>query len=355
MLGKVKVSVLCLSYNQVDYIEECLDSILMQKTNFDFEVLINDDASNDGTKEIIEKYQKKYPKIIKPNYQKENQYSQGKRNMIVRYLLPHAKGKYLAICEGDDYWTDPHKLQKQVDFLDENPEYSLCFHPVKVFFENGEEKDSVYPTGTTGFTVERLLEGNFIQTNSVMYRARSKPEYSKLSTDVMPGDWYLHLYHAQFGKIGFINKVMSAYRRHEGGIWWSAVHKKGLFWKHNIDALLNLYRELYKMYGEDIGKVSSMRASLASMLNEVIEDEYINSSRHFLEVLFKKHPKLMVEYAKQCQSNVGQVKKLNTELSHTIKLKDNHIKNIENQRSAIKNSKTWKTREWVDQQKRKLF
>ena len=123
---KLLVSIDFITYNHEAYIKDTLDGFLMQKTDFAYEVLIHDDASTDQTVKIIRKYEKKYPDIIKPIYQKENQYSK-KIKISVQYQYPRALGKYIAICEGDDYWTDPYKLQKQVDFLEAHPDYGLVY------------------------------------------------------------------------------------------------------------------------------------------------------------------------------------------------------------------------------------
>lgn len=243
-----KVSILCTTYNQESYIEQALEGFINQKTNFEFEILIHDDASTDKTATIIKNYTNKYPDRIKPIYRVDNLYSQGIRNMIIRYLLPKAKGKYIALCEGDDYWTDYDKLQKQVDFLESNPDYSLCFHSVKVVFDNKEKEDAIYPDEKNNkFTIKELLKGNFIQTNSVMYKSQN---YKNMPTDIMPGDWYLHLYHAQFGKIGFIDKTMAVYRRHSGGIWWDSYHNREKFWDEHGIGHLELYHQLLKLYGD---------------------------------------------------------------------------------------------------------
>ena len=123
-MDKIKLSIVCLAYNHKAFIREALDSFVMQKTNFPFEVIIHDDASTDGTSDIIREYEAKYPDIIKPIYQTENQW--GKKHIWRDIVLPFVRGEYVAMCEGDDYWTDPLKLQKQVDFLDAHSDYSVC-------------------------------------------------------------------------------------------------------------------------------------------------------------------------------------------------------------------------------------
>ena len=120
------VSICCITYNHAPYIRQCLDGFVMQKTNFTFEVLVHDDASTDDTADIIREYEARYPGIIKPIYQTENQYSQGV-NVNRTYNYPRAHGKYIALCEGDDYWTDPLKLQKQVDFLEANENVMMVY------------------------------------------------------------------------------------------------------------------------------------------------------------------------------------------------------------------------------------
>lgn len=122
------VSICCVTYNHAPFIRKCLDGFLMQQMDFSIEILIHDDCSTDGTTEIIREYEARYPDLIFPLYEEENQYQQGKAREIDLYNYRRARGKYIAYCEGDDYWTDPHKLQKQVDFMEANPEYTVCFH-----------------------------------------------------------------------------------------------------------------------------------------------------------------------------------------------------------------------------------
>ena len=127
----ITVSICCVTYNHEKYIEQALKSFLEQKVDFKYEILIHDDASTDKTADIIRKYEKLFPDIIKPIYQSVNQYSIGITNITQRYNFPRAKGKYIAICEGDDYWTDKHKLQRQVSILESHPNISICIHAAR--------------------------------------------------------------------------------------------------------------------------------------------------------------------------------------------------------------------------------
>ena len=124
----IMVSICCITYNQASYIRDALEGFVNQKTDFAYEVLIHDDASTDGTADIIREYADRYPDLIFPILQTENQYSKGLTNVSGTFNFPRARGKYIAMCEGDDYWTDDRKLQKQVDYLEANPGCSLCFH-----------------------------------------------------------------------------------------------------------------------------------------------------------------------------------------------------------------------------------
>lgn len=249
----VKLSVLCTVYNHAKFIRQALDGFVMQKTNFPFEVLVHDDASTDGSTEIIREYAERYPDIIKPIYQTENQWRKG-ISISKTFLYPHVRGEYVALCEGDDYWIDDNKLQRQVDFLDAHPDFSICFHPVEVKWEDNSQPDSIFPIAELRFhktvlDLSDLLQQNFIQTNSVVYRWR----FHKDSTDLMPshilpGDWFLHLLHAQTGKIGFLPEVMAVYRKHEGGIWYES-GRSDMFYVRNGIPHINFFYKVYERFG----------------------------------------------------------------------------------------------------------
>jgi len=218
----IMVSINCITYNHEKYIKEALEGFLMQKTNFKFEILIHDDASTDNTANIIKKYEKKYPKIIKPIYQKENQFSKGiKVNFEFNYK--RSKGKYIALCEGDDYWTDPYKLQKQVDFLETHKEFSMCFHSVEKIDEDGNILNyKLWPDNTRTKEITSLtdiLKANYIATASVLFRNYliNYDDYVNLSKNLSFGDWVYHVLNAKKGHIYFINQKMGVYRKTNKG------------------------------------------------------------------------------------------------------------------------------------------
>ncbi|MDD4689311.1 MAG: glycosyltransferase [Eubacteriales bacterium] len=223
MIDNIMVSIICNAYNHEDYIRDALDGFIMQKTDFPFEVLVHDDASTDNTAAIIKEYEVKYPDIIKPIYQTENQYS--KDNSIVGQLQRRrAKGKYIAICEGDDYWTDSSKLQRQYCAMESHPEIDICAHKACRINASTNEicgyiepsaKDCVLP-------VEEVIKGGggFVATNSLFYRA-SINEYIPQFRQMLTLDYTLQLYASLRGGMLYINDCMSNYRVLAKGSWSS--------------------------------------------------------------------------------------------------------------------------------------
>lgn len=154
-MEEIKVSVLCAAYNHEKYIRSALEGFVIQKTSFKYEVIVHDDASTDKTAEIIREYEQKYPEIVKPIYQSKNQYSQGKE-IIQEFMAPKAKGKYIALCEGDDYWTDDTKLQQQY-YKMETGDYSLCVHKVCCCNEDNTFNPNVIPSQSYGLTKDCII------------------------------------------------------------------------------------------------------------------------------------------------------------------------------------------------------
>lgn len=210
------VSIDCITYNHAPYIRQCLDSFIMQRTTFAFEVLIYDDASTDGTPDIIKEYELKYPDIIKPIYQVENQYSKGVK-ISITFNFPRAKGKYIALCEGDDYWIDPFKLQKQVDFLEKNEEYVLCYGKAKVFDQRRNKM--TYTIGNESLTTYDLIIKSKIPTLTIFLRQKLIKEYinenAEFLSGLMMGDYPLVLWFSTRGKFYFFDEVFAIYRKLE--------------------------------------------------------------------------------------------------------------------------------------------
>jgi len=216
------ISVSCITFNHVNYIRDAIEGFLMQKTTFPFEILIHDDASNDGTAEIIREYEKKYPNLIFAIYQTENQYSKGVRAISAKFNYPRARGKYFALCEGDDHWTDPLKLQKQVDFLEANPEYVVSYHDAIAVDEKGNSiAQSVIPDRfKRDFSQEDLILKNaFIMTLTAVCRnilLENSPERAM----VINGDTFLFSILGLHGKGKYHSDIKPAVHRvHPGGIW----------------------------------------------------------------------------------------------------------------------------------------
>ena len=217
----MKLTVVTTTYNQENNIGQAIDGMLMQKTSFPFQIVISNDSSTDRTGDILKEYEEKYPDKIKII---NNEKNLGAMGNFINTLSNIKDTEYVALCDGDDFWTDENKLQKQVDFLDNNKEFNICFHKAKLFYENNEKEESIIPEFEEEVTtIDDLVKSNYIVANSVVYRWKFNDKNLKeiFPEDIAPGDYYIHLLHAQDGKIKMMNEVMSAYRRHEGGMWWS--------------------------------------------------------------------------------------------------------------------------------------
>lgn len=226
MENNPKVSISITTYNHGQFLRQCLDGVFIQNLQGGFEVLIHDDASSDNTQEIIDEYIRKYPGVIFPLIQVQNQYSKGVRGMMPRFNFPRARGKYIALCEGDDYWTDPNKLQRQVDFLEANPEYSFCFHPVSILMPNDELKqDFITQPPNAELDIATIARyGNFIHTPSMLFR-NAIDSYPETFLEAPLGDYPLQMLLAEKGKCKMIPQSMAVYR-YGVGVWSSAERAK---------------------------------------------------------------------------------------------------------------------------------
>ena len=212
---KILVSIQCLVYNHEPYLRQCLDGFVMQKTNFRFEAIVHDDVSTDGSAAIIREYAEKYPDIIKPIYETENQYSK-RDGSLFKIMNAACKGKYIALCEGDDYWIDPLKLQKQVDFLESNQEYAMIYTAFKKVDNNGnimvadESLKRQLSRSKSGWIFYNLVKSNFIQTLTVMMRQDAFENIELYYDKVYDYPLYLHI--SGKHKIYFLDEITGCYR-----------------------------------------------------------------------------------------------------------------------------------------------
>lgn len=249
--GSPLVSVSCTTYNHAAYIRQCLDPILGQQTNFPFEIVIHDDASTDGTREIIEEYVAKYPDIIFPIFQKENQYSKGIRGLPSRYNYPRCRGRYIAICEGDDYWTDPLQLQKQVDFLEAHDDYVMTYHDMVVVDQDSIiiEKSPIPSRHKKDASTEDLILGRRVPMTLTLCFRNVIKEFPPEKNKVTNGDTFLISLLGNYGKGKWLGADIghAMYRSHPGGVW-SMVNSDD-----KLPVRVNTYYWLYKYYTR-IGK-----------------------------------------------------------------------------------------------------
>ena len=223
------VAIKCAVYNHELYLRDCLEGFVMQQTNFPFVAIVHDDASTDNSAAIIREYAEKYPDIIKPLFETENQYSKGDGSLtrIMNSTVDATGAKYVAMCEGDDYWTDPLKLQKQVDFMETNEGCSLCFHKVKTLIQKtGEFKDEfIVRDMPAKSNIIDLAKGNYIHTPSVLYKKEClDAQLINKMMPCLPGDYVTWMLLAENGYIYKFDEPMAVYR-YGVGIWSDKVSK----------------------------------------------------------------------------------------------------------------------------------
>ena len=283
----MKVSVCVQTYNQVNYIKPCLDGILMQQTSFDFEIILGEDESADGTREICKDYALKYPERIKLHLRNRKDVikidgrATGRFNLIEN--LKASSGEYIAFCEGDDYWIDPLKLQKQVDFLDKNPDYAICFHNVKIYAEEDRilKGDTVTRSVPEITSIKDLALGNFIHTPSVMLR--NKFEIPNWYDQVSLGDWTLYMTVIGAHKIKKLDQEMAVYRVHGGSLWSST---------DRADKIKRTRRDVQIVLNNTNFKDKAVIEILQNRITETPKNQKKNTSGNLIKRLKKKLKKL---------------------------------------------------------------
>jgi glycosyltransferase involved in cell wall biosynthesis len=245
----MKVSVFLATYNHEPFIEQAVRSVLMQRVNFDYEVLVGEDASTDGTARVLKRLQAEYPGRVRALLRPRNLGMC--RNFIETYQA--CRGEYIAYLDGDDYWTCPDKLQKQVDYLEEHRDCSTCFHNAHILSDDPGDTQKeffVNRTGRTVFTVaDLILLNNIIPSSSIVVRNGLIDRFPDWLPEVTAVDWVFNILNAGKGKIGYIPEAMAVYRRHDGGVW-SAMEDE-----RRREEVLKVYKYLPSVLDPELGTV----------------------------------------------------------------------------------------------------
>jgi len=290
------LSIVCPAYNQEAFITQTLDGFLAQQTTFNFEILINDDASTDGTARIIADYARRFPDIIRPFYHEVNQYQQGKP--CVPALFGNARCRYIAYCEADDYWTDPRKLQIQVDFLESHPDYVITYHDAMAFDSTGEHGIQLQGKLRGDATALELQKARPISTLTVCFRnlfCSLPPELTLAPLNDLC--WWSLL--GAYGKGKFLAEIKPAkYRLHLGGIFSMRSNKRKLHMSlQTCSSLANYYnrlgnQELYEhflieVFGQSLSAVKPLHKLKA--LSLVVRNISVNLGKRLLPSASKGH------------------------------------------------------------------
>ncbi|MGI6080866.1 MAG: glycosyltransferase [Candidatus Avilachnospira sp.] len=251
----ILVSVSCITYNHGKYLREALEGFLMQDCDFKYEILIHDDASTDDTPDIIREYEKKYPNIIKPILQRENQYSRGIRNISGVFNFPRASGKYIAMCEGDDFWTDPEKLKLQAEYMERHRECAMTLHSARILHSDGAYHASSmirpYEGDRPVSTEEVISKKSNYPTASLMIRTEYAKELPEYYFKCPVGDIPLQIYMASRGTVYYFDRPMSVYRQGAEGSWSSDIDsgESKKKWEEHYKSMKELYRDFDRETG----------------------------------------------------------------------------------------------------------
>jgi glycosyltransferase involved in cell wall biosynthesis len=279
----MKLSVAMITYNHERYIGQAIESILAQKVNFEYEVIIGEDCSIDGTRAVITAFHRRYPERIKLLLRDQNVGSM----LNFTGTIEACRGEYLALLEGDDYWIATDKLQKQVDFLDAHPECAICSGRARALYEVGTQNfdlnlDVVPQLPAGAYTIEDILKGNFVMTCTAVLRRKYIGQFPKWFFDMKLGDWPLCAMVARYGRVELLDEIMAAYRIHSGGVWSSV--SLDIRAEESLRMLKALDKELAYEYTDAIrGGIAAMYRSLA--IDSRSKGRRVETARHLLNYI----------------------------------------------------------------------
>ena len=293
----VLLSICCITYNHENYISQAIEGFLAQKTSFNFEIIIHDDASTDATASIVKKYEQEHPNLIKAIYQTENQYSKGIKPWP-NFVFPIARGKYIALCEGDDYWTDPYKLQKQVDFLEANPEYVLTVDNA-IWHDLGPDKQRPFSTNPEkDVSIGELLRERQFATAAVVFR--------NLGNDLLfkgvGGDTVLWCHLTKFGKLKYFPRITSVYQRHELGVVSSTAKFK---WAKTMEQWNRTLQRNHPALDRNIFKERNYSQFIVAANEALLKRRYLIYFQAILKCILFQPPKGLAALKKDTSNAVS--------------------------------------------------
>ena len=297
MEQKVLVSIQCLVYNHEPYLRQCLDGFVMQKTNFAFEAIVHDDVSTDHSADIIREYAEKYPSIIKPIYEKENQYSKTDGSLIrIMNAAVDINAKYIAFCEGDDYWIDPYKLQKQVDFLESHPDFGMCYTNFNIFYQEYNKMCySLFTTKPRRFPSQYSSPASFIRSNGYVCPPSWLMRRNCMPRDVLPsvdGTFVLFVHFLCTSRVYMLHDVTAVYRIIKESASHSADymhiynrHRQLLEIKYKLIDIYNLDEDLKKLCELDYYKYGLLGFVINNMQTDIKKANEVIVNKTFIEKL----------------------------------------------------------------------
>jgi len=338
-----KVSVSLTTYNQENYIATAIESVISQKTSFPFEVVIADDCSTDQTEAICREYQRRHPKLIRLVHREKN------LGAVPNYLetFKSCHGEYVAFLEGDDYWTDPDKLQQQVDFLDANKDFVICCHNVVAVDAGGVARGSLLRNVSETTTVKDLCRGDYIATASCMVRNRLLDELPAWLYSLRGCDWALDILHAEKGKIGFLPKTMAAYRIHQEGIWSGLSKAQKLRETLEVSQTINRnleyrYAKAFQVHEQLIrSEILKLEAQKLEPQNEDVFTEIAVSDSN--AALINEYETAMFELEKARSANRSGKRELRAVKRSFQELKTKYKQALR----VIATAEAWQRRSWV--------
>lgn len=281
---EIIVSIRCLTYNQEPFIRQCLDGFVNQKTTFRFEAIVHDDASTDGTAEIVREYAEKYPEIIKPIFEEKNLWCRD-YNLLVKKMQTACTGKYVAFCEGDDFWTDSYKLQKQVDFMESHPEYVMIATNYDIIDRDGKLIEEIRREEDE-YVFDDFLRWNRVGTLTVLYRKNCLELYIPPISGLRMGDYSFWLYMTMQGKCKHLQANTSSYRLLTNSASHFSSSQKSLLFELDVLRIRDYYATLMKR--NDL-IMSGMRIKLDQILRDSFDNNYRDVINEQFMSLYKRY------------------------------------------------------------------